>query len=89
MKKTTLPNTAGRKKAQFKYNHQPAQIKRRSERNQARRKMEKEGKVHKGDNKDVDHKNYNTKNNSDKNLRVMSESANRSRNKVRNLHKKK
>jgi HNH endonuclease len=41
--------------------------------------MEKAGRVHKGDGKDVDHKNHNTADNSRSNLRVMSKSANRSR----------
>jgi hypothetical protein len=85
MKKTTIPNTAGRKAAQKKYNSQPQQIKRRSERNKARRIMEKKGLVRKGDGKDVDHKNYKTSDESAKNLRVLSQSANRSRNKKRDL----
>jgi len=82
-KKTTLPNTKGRQAAQRKYNSKPEQIKRRSARNKARRIMEKAGRVRKGDGKDVDHKNYNPKDNSAKNLRVTSESENRSRNKKR------
>ncbi len=36
---------------QRKYNSQPSQIKRRAERNASRRKMEKAGKVRKGDGK--------------------------------------
>lgn len=79
-KKTTLPNTKGRQAAQRKYNSKPEQIKRRSARNKARRLMEKAGKVRKGDGKDVDHKNYNPKDNSKSNLRVMDKSSNRSRN---------
>lgn len=57
----------------------PSQKKRRAERNAARRKMEREGRVRKGDGKDVDHKNRNTADNRLSNLRVMSKSANRSR----------
>lgn len=38
------------------YQGTPDQIKKRAERNKARRMLEKEGKVHKGDGKDVDHK---------------------------------
>jgi hypothetical protein len=34
----------------------PAQVKRREARNRARAKAEREGKVHKGDGKEVDHK---------------------------------
>lgn len=60
------------------YQGKPEQIKNRAARNAARRKMEKAGKVHKGDGKDVDHKSGNPRNNSIKNLRVQSKSANRS-----------
>lgn len=38
------------------YNHQPHMIKRRSTNNAARAQLAKEGLVHKGDGKDVDHK---------------------------------
>ncbi|HET8689292.1 MAG TPA: HNH endonuclease [Methanosarcina sp.] len=62
------------------YNASPEQKKRRAGRNAARRKMEKDGKVRKGDGKDIDHKNYNTKDNSSSNLRVMDKSKNRARN---------
>lgn len=53
--------------------------KRRAARNKARRFMEREGRVHKGDGKDVDHKDGNPHNNSSSNLRVMDASKNRSR----------
>lgn len=66
---------------QKKFNARPEEVKRRTERNAARRLMERKGLVRKGDGKDVDHKNYNTSDNSAKNLRVMSASRNRSRNK--------
>jgi hypothetical protein len=49
-----------------------------AKRKAARRKLEKEGKVHKGDGKEVDHKNRNPKDNSRSNLRVKSKSDNRS-----------
>ena len=68
-------------KRQRAYNSSPLQKKRRAERNAARRKMEKAGKVSKGDGKDVDHKNMNTANNNKSNLRVQSKSVNRARNK--------
>lgn len=57
----------------------PEQKKRRAKRNAARSKMEKEGKVKKGDGKDVDHKNRNPNNNSTSNLRVTSQKKNRGR----------
>lgn len=79
-KKTTLPNTPGRQKAQAKYNSKPEQVKRRAERNKARRMMIKLGVVRKGDGKDVDHKDHNTANMKRSNLRVQSASKNRSNN---------
>jgi hypothetical protein len=53
-------------------------IKKRAQRNAARRKMMKAGKVKKGDGKDVAHKDNNTRNNSKKNLSVQSKKKNRS-----------
>ena len=68
-------------KRQRAYNSSPEQKTRRAERNAARRKMEKAGRVKKGDGKDVDHKNMNTANNSTSNLQVISASKNRAKNK--------
>lgn len=62
------------------YNSSEEQKKRRAERNASRRKMEAAGKVRKGDGKDVDHRNHNTKDQSSKNLSVMSKSKNRAMN---------
>jgi len=62
------------------YHAKPEQRKNRSKRVLARRKMEEKGRVHKGDGKDVDHKNGNPQDNSDNNLRVLSKSKNRSMN---------
>ena len=70
--------TAGRQRAQAKYNSKPEQKKRRAQRNAARAKMMKAGKVHKGDGKDVAHKDNNTGNNSRSNLAVQSKAKNRS-----------
>lgn len=66
------------KKEYENYQGKPTQRKRNDARKTARRKMEKAGKVRKGDGKDVDHKDGNPKNNSSKNLRVTSKSKNRS-----------
>lgn len=62
------------------YQGKPEQIKNRSERNQARSKLSKEGLVHKGDGKDVDHKKPLSKggSNSKSNLRAVPKSENRS-----------
>lgn len=65
------------KKEYREYHGKPSQIKRRSSRNKARRKMEKAGKVRKGDGKDVDHKDRNPNNNGEGNLRVSSKKKNR------------
>lgn len=52
--------------------------KKRAENNAARRKMEKAGKVRKGDGKDVAHKSNDTSDNRMSNLSVQSPSKNRS-----------
>ena len=66
------------KKEYAQYHAKPEQKERRAARNQARRIMEKAGKVSKGDGKDVHHVSNNPKNNSRSNLRVISASKNRS-----------
>lgn len=69
--------------AKRKYNQQPEQKARRAQRNAARREMEKEGKVRKGDGLDVDHKKHKARgklDNSKSNLRVMDRSKNRAKN---------
>ena len=65
---------------QRKFNSKPAQKKRRAMRNKIRRKSNKSGRTRKGDGKDIDHKDFNPKNNGKKNTRVMSRSKNRARN---------
>ena len=61
-----------------KYHKKPVQKKRRAQRNSARRKMTKAGKVRKGDGKDVHHKNRNTADNRSKNLKAVPKRKNRS-----------
>lgn len=51
----------------------------RAARNKARREALREGRVHRGDNKDIDHKDSNPQHNSKSNLRVVSRTFNRSR----------
>lgn len=52
-------NKGGPAKAAYDkaYNAKPEQVKKREMRNQARAELMKDGKVSKGDGKDVDHKN--------------------------------
>ena len=69
------------KKEYETYHSKPKEKKRRAERNSTRRKLEKEGRVKKNDGKSIDHKDHNTANQSKKNLRVMSRSANAAKNK--------
>lgn len=63
-----------------KYQGTEEQKKNRAQRNAARRRLEDEGRVHKGDGKDVDHKHPISKGggNGESNLRVQSQHANRS-----------
>jgi hypothetical protein len=74
--------TAGKRdyKKQQAYDGKPSVVKDRAKRNAARRELEKEGKVSKGDGKDVDHKKPLSKGggNGRSNLRVRSSSANKS-----------
>lgn len=60
-----------------KWEDTPRQVARRSGRNKARAKLEKQGRVKKGDGKEVDHKNFNATDNSASNLHVMTKTANR------------
>jgi hypothetical protein len=61
------------------YQGSSEQKKNRAKRNKVNRLMKKLGRIRKGDGKDVDHKDGNPKNNSMKNLRVVSKSHNRSK----------
>lgn len=60
------------------YQGKPSQIKRRSNRNKARRKLKKAGRVRLGDGLDVAHKDGNPNNNSSTNLKASSKKSNRS-----------
>jgi len=66
------------KKEYQNYQGKPEQIKNRAKRNAARAKMEKAGKVRKGDGKDVDHVKGVGAGNGKSNLRVQPKSTNRS-----------
>lgn len=60
-----------------KYHSSERMKKERALRNKNRREAEREGRVHKGDGKAIDHKDGNPRNNAPSNLRVMSAKANR------------
>jgi hypothetical protein len=74
-------NKGGATKAAYDkaYNAKPEEVANRVKRNQARAKLEKAGKVSKGDGKDVDHKTPLKRggSNGDNNLSVKSKTANR------------
>ena len=67
------------KKEYGEYHVRPKQKKDRAGRNKARRAALKSGKVKKGSAFDVHHKDKNPRNNSPRNLRVISRSKNRAR----------
>ncbi len=69
------------------YHGKPEQIKRRAQRNAARRTLERLGRVRKGDGKDVHHRDHRTSNNTLGNLAIMAKSKNRSLNKQRKIRK--
>lgn len=65
---------------QREYNSKPSSKKDRASRNAARSEAMKDGKVRKGDGKDIDHKDSNPRNNKKSNTQVMSASKNRAMN---------
>lgn len=65
------------KKEYEEYHAKPEQIKRRASRNKARAYMMKNGRAHKGDGKEVDHRNHNPLDNSSDNIRMRDKRANR------------
>ena len=74
---------------QRKYNSKPSSKKDRASRNAARSEAMKEGKVRKGDGKDIDHKDSNPRNNKKGNTQVMSASKNRALNQYDKRKKRK
>lgn len=63
----------------LKFQSSTASKKDRASRNKARREAIREGRVRKGDGKDIDHRNGNPRDNRRSNLRVTSRSHNRSK----------
>lgn len=83
------PNASERSKYQRKYNSKPSSKKDRACRNAARREAMEDGRVKKGDGKDIDHKNSNPRDNKKGNTQVMSASKNRAYNQHDPRQKKK
>lgn len=75
------------RKAQAKYQKDPEQVQKRENRNAARAHMERLGKAHKGDGKDVGHKNGNALDNSPVNFMMQSRKSNRSYKRTKEAHK--
>lgn len=73
---------------QRKYNSKPSSKLDRASRNSARSEAMKDGKVRKGDGKDIDHKDSNPRNNKKGNTQVMSASKNRALNQYDKRKKK-
>lgn len=83
------PNATEDSKRQRRYNSKPSSKKDRAARNQAREEAKRDGKVRKGDGKDIDHKNGNPRDNRKSNLQVMDKSKNRAMNQHDPRQKKK
>lgn len=78
MGKSNKDKASGRDyKREAAWEDSPKEVKDREQRNNARRKLAKAGKVSKGDNRDVDHIKGLNGGNADSNLRVLSEHDNR------------
>lgn len=80
--------TKARQAAQAKYNSKPEQVERRTSRNKARAQMIAAGKAHKGDGKDVGHKNGNPMDDRASNYKMQSQKSNRSYARTSGAHKK-
>jgi hypothetical protein len=75
-----MPKKRDYAKEYAQYHASPEQKKRRAQRNAARREAEKDGKVRKGDGKEVDHLGSNRKGPlNNRRVKVVSRSANRKR----------
>lgn len=70
---------AGNAREYSRYQSSKKAKKDRAARNKARRQALREGRVHRGDNLEIDHKDSNPSHNSRSNLRVVSRTFNRSR----------
>lgn len=83
----TAAEVKAHRKAEAKYQKSPEQVQKRENRNLARAHLKKEGKVHKGDGKDVEHTDGSALNNKPSNWRVGSQHHNRSYPRTSRAHK--
>lgn len=83
----TAAEVTAHRKAEAKYQKSPEQIKKRENRNLARAHLEKEGKVHKGDGRDVMHEDGDALNNHPSNWKAGSRHKNRSYPRTTKAHK--
>jgi hypothetical protein len=83
----TAAEVSAHRRAQARYQKSPEQVQKRENRNTARRQLEKAGKVHKGDGKDVMHVDGNALHNSPINWKVGSRHKNRSYKRTKGAHK--
>ena len=84
----TPAEVTAHRKAQAKYQQSPVQVKKRENRNEARKTLERQGKAHKGDGKDVMHRNGNALDNRPSNWKNGSRHKNRSYARTSTAHKK-
>jgi len=94
MAKRTLPGHHDKDKRDYRgeydqYHGTAEQRKRRSARTSQRREAERKGRVHKGDGKELHHKDGNPNNDDSDNVRVTSRKENRALSAPQNLKKKK
>lgn len=83
-----MVESAARRKTQARYNSKPDQIKKREARNKARYQMVKKGRAHKGDGRDVMHRDGHALHNVPSNWKMGSQHKNRSYARTKGAHKK-
>lgn len=75
-----MPSKQRNYKKEYKATHSTTKGKKdRAGRNKARRQAMREGRVRKGDGKEVHHKDHNPRNNSKKNVQVVDKKSNRTK----------
>lgn len=83
----TAAEVKSHRKAQAKYQKDPEQVKKRENRNLARKTLERQGRVHKGDGQDVAHVDGHALHNDPTNWAVESRKKNRSYKRTKGAHK--